>query len=106
MVKCSYFTTQSTASFSINSTADGLLPSLKIAETASQASSSVGKEANNNKLCLGCGISLKTILVMMAKVPSEPIIKCVKLYPEEYFKVLDPVQIISPLGKTISIFKT
>ena len=55
---------------------------------------------DNNK------ISLKTILVMMAKVPSEPIIKCVKLYPEEYFRVFDPVQIISPLGKTISIFNT
>ncbi len=77
---------------------------LKMAETAAQADSLVLNEASIKASCVGRGISLTTILVTIPNVPSEPIINCVKLYPEAYFKVLAPVQMISPSGKTTSRF--
>ena len=48
----------------------------------------------------GIGFSLSLISVITPKVPSEPINKFVKLYPEEVFFALEPVVIISPVGKT------
>ena len=69
----SFFITHSTPLRSINSTADGVMPALKIAETASQACSFEVKEANNNTFWAGFGINFTTISVTMPKVPSEPI---------------------------------
>ena len=93
-------------SISINSMALGVMPALKIALTASLAFSKLLKGANINKSCFGWGMSLKTILVTIPKVPSLPTISCVILYPVAFFNTFDPVQIISPLGKTTSRFKT
>src|SRR5690606_9074392 len=90
----------------MNSTADGVCPAIKIADTAWHASSLLGNEHIKSMFCLGLGISFKTALVIMPNVPSEPIMSCVRLYPEAYFNVLAPVQIMSPVGKTTSKFNT
>ena len=66
-------------SISISSIALGTNPALKIAETASPASSRFLKGTNINKSNSGRGISFKTILVTMPNVPSLPTINCVRL---------------------------
>ena len=84
----------------------GVIPALKIALTASLAFSRLVNGASINKSNFGKGINFNTILVTIPNVPSLPTNNCVKLYPVEFFKTLDPVQIISPVGVTISKFKT
>ena len=93
-------------SISISSMALGVIPALKIALTASLAFSKLSNGASINKSNFGCGINLKTILVTIPNVPSLPTINCVKLYPVAFFNTFEPVHIISPVGKTISKFKT
>ena len=61
---------------------------------------------NINRSCCGRGINLKTIFVTIPRVPSLPIIKCVTLYPVEYFNVFAPVQITSPFANTTCKFNT
>src|SRR5690606_41410646 len=75
------------------------------AEPASQADSLLGKEARITMFSAGLGISFTTIFVTIPKVPSDPINNCVKFYPDENLRVLAPVHIISPEGKTTCKFK-
>src|SRR5690606_20127041 len=98
--------THSTPFLSINSNDEGVCPAINIRDTASQAASFVFKEASIRMFSTGLGISLTTIFVTMPSVPSEPIIHCVKVYPEENFNVLAPVQVTSPEGSTTSTFNT
>ena len=101
-----YFIVQSIASLSINSRADGVIPLIKIADTALHAFSAESKGTSSVISFVGNEISLKTIFVITPKVPSLPTINEVKSYPVEFFKTLAPVHIISPVGKTTSKFKT
>ena len=94
------------ASISINSRALGVKPALKMALTASPACSRLRKGTSINKSCVGSGISLRTILVTIPKVPSLPTNNCVRLYPVTFLITLEPVHIISPVGKTTSRFNT
>ena len=67
-----YFLVQSIASRSINSKADGVIPALKTAETASQAFSEELNGTSKEMSFVGRGINLKTILVIIPRVPSLP----------------------------------
>ena len=62
------------ASLSINSKADGVIPALKTAETASHAFSEQLKGTNNEMSFLGSGIKRNTIFVTTPNVPSDPTI--------------------------------
>ena len=95
-----------TPDFSINSMAQGLNFDNKTAFTALAQSSRFSNEATNNNSWVGLGMSLSTALVITPSIPSLPIIKCVKENPVEFFNVLAPVQMISPVGNTTSRLST
>ena len=86
--------------------AQGLNFDNKTAFTALAQSSKFSKEATNNNSWVGLGMSLSTALVITPSIPSLPIIKCVNENPVEFFNVLAPVQMISPVGNTTSRFST
>ena len=106
IVFCEYSTANKRASLSINSSAHGTMPLLKIIETDLHASSADLNGISIVALFGGRAINLKTILVITASVPSLPTIKSVKLYPVAFFKTFAPVQIIEPSASTTSRFKT
>ena len=58
--------------------AEGVIPARKTAETASQAFSAEEKGTSIVISFVGKGINLNTILVMIPRVPSLPIIRAVK----------------------------
>ena len=64
-----YLIVQLIASLSINSNAEGVIPLIKIAETAWHAFSADLKGTNKLISFFGKGINLKTILVMTPRVP-------------------------------------
>ena len=82
------------------------MPALKIADTASQANAAWGNDATKTNRYLGKGISFKVASVITAKVPSDPINKCVRLYPVEFFNTFAPVRIIFPSAITASRLNT
>ncbi len=54
----------------------------------------------------GFAISLRVSSVIMPSVPSEPIIRCSRLYPELDLQTVLPNFIISPLGSTTVMART
>ena len=54
----------------------------------------------------GFGMSLSVSSVIMPSVPSEPIIRCSRLYPELVLQTVLPSFIISPLGSTTVMAST
>ena len=54
----------------------------------------------------GAGITFNVSSVMIPRVPSEPIIKFNKLYPELVFDTVAPNFTISPVGSTTVMART
>ena len=54
----------------------------------------------------GAGMTFNVNSVMIPKVPSEPIIKFNKLYPELVFDTVAPNFTISPVGSTTVMART
>ena len=52
---------------------------------------------------LGAGISFRVSSVIMPRVPSEPIIRFSRLYPELVLETEEPSLMISPVGRTTVI---
>ncbi|MPM98066.1 hypothetical protein SDC9_145247 [bioreactor metagenome] len=87
---------------SISSAEAGTIPACSIWWIVSQAPSNV---ANINKSVLrnlGIGIRRRIALVTIPKVPSEPTISCVILYPVTFLIDLPPVFMILPSARTTS----
>ena len=54
----------------------------------------------------GAGIIFKVSSVMIPRVPSEPIIKFNREYPEEVLDTVAPRWVISPVGRTTVMART
>ena len=72
----------------MNSNAEGVIPALNTADTASQAFSEEWKGTTILTSFVGNGMSRKTILVIIPNVPSEPIRSCFRSYPVLFFLII------------------
>ncbi len=89
-------------SLTMYSIAVGITFDLIIWGTVSIAISRFGNGISKLIAFFGSGRSLNIALVTIPRVPSEPTIKSLRLYPELFFTTLPPISITSPLGSTTS----
>ena len=87
-------------SLDIYSMAVGVTLEEMIWGTASMADFISGKGTSRLRDTLGRGTSFSTASVMMHSVPSEPMTRSFRLYPELFLATAAPKVCTSPLGST------
>ncbi len=81
---------------SINSSIDGLFLSFKREIAALNPLLISSNDTKISEFAPGFDKILSVILEKRPRVPSEPVKSCVRLYPETFLTVFEPVHIISP----------
>ena len=89
-------------SLCINSIAVGIALDLIMRGTVSIASFKVLNGISKLIAFLGRGSNFNVAFVIKPKVPSEPIIRSFKEYPELFFTTFPPNSTIFPFGRTTS----
>ena len=94
--------TQRMVVWSRNSSVQGMIFAAMISVTVSAASSMRLNEASSVRRAAGFGIRRNSTLVMIPRVPSDPMKRSLSEYPATSFTHLLPIQTTSPLASTTS----